>query len=73
MVTYLTQIHELSTDTSALHPDVAEFHFDDYQRVIHISGCTLRSEFRVQQCQLWDTHKVAIYIIICLTESADEA
>ena len=37
------QISELSTDTDVLHPDVAGFHFDDCQRVIHISGCILRS------------------------------
>ena len=36
------QVGELSTDTWAFHHDVAEFHFDDYQRLLHISGCTLR-------------------------------
>lgn len=32
----------LSTDTVAFHPDVAEFHQDDDQKVLHISGSTLR-------------------------------
>ena len=48
----MLQISELSTDIKALHPDVAEFHFDDFQRVIHISGCILRlvqsTRYRVQ-------------------------
>ena len=33
----------LSSDGVALHHDVAEFHFDNYQRILHISGHTLRS------------------------------
>ena len=40
--TYIPQVAELSTGTLACHHDVAEFHFEDYQRVLHISGCTLR-------------------------------
>lgn len=36
------KVAELSTGTLACHHDVAEFHFEDYQRVLHISGCTLR-------------------------------
>ena len=42
MSCFLYQIGQLSTDTLAFHHDVAEFHFDDYQRLLHISGCTLR-------------------------------
>ena len=42
MSCFHSQIGQLSTDTLAFHHDVAEFHFDDYQRLLHISGCTLR-------------------------------
>lgn len=34
-------VDTLSTDILAFHQDVAEFHFDDFQRLLHISGCTL--------------------------------
>ena len=42
IVIVLQQVAVLETEVSALHNDVADFHFDDYQRILHISASTLR-------------------------------
>ena len=42
IVIVLQQVAVLETEASALHNDVADFHFDDYQRILHISASTLR-------------------------------
>jgi hypothetical protein len=36
------QIDTISTDIVAFHHDAVSFHFEDYQRLLHVSGCTLR-------------------------------
>ena len=41
-----TQVGRLASNTLTFHPDVAEFHFEDYQRLLHISGIELRLVFR---------------------------
>ena len=42
MRSYFLQVGELRSDSPAIHADVANFHFDNYQRFIHIHGCTYR-------------------------------
>ena len=32
----------MESNTLSIHPDSANFHFDNYQRFIHINGCTYR-------------------------------
>ncbi|XP_019855873.1 PREDICTED: DDB1- and CUL4-associated factor 17-like isoform X1 [Amphimedon queenslandica] len=34
-------LKNLMTNTAQFHPDVVAFHFEDYQRILQISGCTL--------------------------------
>jgi hypothetical protein len=36
------QVDTISTDIVAFHHDAVSFHFEDYQRLLHVSGCTLR-------------------------------
>ena len=41
------QVGRLASDTLTFHQDVAEFHFEDYQRLLHISGCELRQAYLI--------------------------
>ena len=41
------QVGRLASGTLTFHQDVAEFHFEDYQRLLHISGCELRQAYLI--------------------------
>ena len=53
-----------------MHQDVAEFHFDDCQRLLHISGCQLRYLSSLQYFSDVDTfilcmcHNVCAYFFL---------